>query len=99
MAQFLPEVLLTLAVSLAIGLGFLKRGKVRAFLITSLWLMPLWFAIWWIQTDQQGEFDSVSILFLITPLFLAASAAITIFPFKLTDRLLEIRRGDDFNRS
>ncbi|MFM6931230.1 MAG: hypothetical protein ACKOUT_03180 [Novosphingobium sp.] len=99
-----PEAIITLTVTVlvSVGFGFLESGRLRALLIISVWLTPFWFALWWVWTIIQGEpseYDAASILLFFTPMFLVAWAAITIFPFKLTVRLLEIHRGDDFNRS
>ncbi|PNU01654.1 hypothetical protein A8V01_27355 [Novosphingobium guangzhouense] len=76
-------------------LGCLGRSTIRTSLIATIWLAPLWFASWFTaaySADIAYEFGDWWAYLAFTPLFLAAWAAVTLFPFMLVKRLLEIQR-------
>ncbi|EJL26619.1 hypothetical protein [Novosphingobium sp. AP12] len=67
----------------------------RTLLIAALWLTPLWFASWFTvsySADIAYEFGAWWAYLAFTPLFLAVSAAVTLFPFMLIQRLVKIQR-------
>lgn len=67
----------------------------RTLLIVAIWLAPLWFALWFTvnySADIAHEFGAWWAYLAFTPMFLAASAVVTLFPFMLVKRLLEIQR-------
>ncbi|WP_221420037.1 hypothetical protein [Novosphingobium chloroacetimidivorans] len=73
----------------------LREGKLRTILIVALWLTPLWFASWFTvnySADVASEFGAWWAFLAFTPLFLALSGAVTLFPFMLVKRLREIQR-------
>ncbi len=64
-------------------------------LIFVLWLAPLWFALWFTanySADISSEFGAWWAYLAFTPLILAIWAVVTLFPFMLAKRLLEIQR-------
>jgi hypothetical protein len=84
--------------TISISLGLMRPGKLRSALVAMVCLAPV-AAICWIAAQPnfaqrsvlatRGEFVFIA-LFLGMPIW----AALTLFPFKLTSRLLAIHRGD-----
>lgn len=67
----------------------------RTLLIVATWLAPLSFASWVTASysaDIAYEFGAWWVYLAFTPLILAAWAAVTLLPFMLVKRLLEIQR-------
>lgn len=67
----------------------------RTMLILAVWLVPLWFALWITisySADIASEFGWWWIYLAFTPFFLAGWAALTLFPFMVVKRLLQLQR-------
>ena len=84
------------AVIASASLGLLPNGKVRTIAIAILWLVPLWIILWLTINHYDAvafEFGSGWAYLGFTPLFLAEWSPVTVFPFMLSKRLLQIQRG------
>lgn len=89
------EVIVALvAITVSALLGAMPSGKIRTLLITGVWLAPIWFYLWAMAFGAGRGRDEISDLdaFLLFSIILAPWAVLTLFPFKLTSRLLEIHR-------
>jgi hypothetical protein len=76
-------------------LGCLRKGILRTILIAILWLAPLWFALWFTANYAAAiafEFGAWWVYLSFSLLFLAICSTVTLFPFMLTKRFLEIQR-------
>jgi len=83
------------AIFLSMLMGCLRPCALRAVLIYGLWLAPLWFALWFTanySADITSEFGAWWAYLAFSPLFLAVWSVVTLFPFMLAKRLLEIQR-------
>jgi hypothetical protein len=84
------------AIALSIALSFLGNKRLRIILLASLWLSPIWLAIWFTARFSEGigfEFGSPWAFLFFSAACLPASAIFTIFPFQLAVRLRQNYRG------
>lgn len=83
------------AILLSVFVGGFHPGPLRVTLIFGLWLAPFWFALWFTanySADISSEFGAWWAYLAFTPLILAIWSVVTLFPFMLAKRLLEIQR-------
>lgn len=83
------------AILLSALAGCLRLGTLRVVLIFVLWLAPLCFTLWFtanFSAEITSEFGAWWAYLAFTPLILAVWATVTLFPFMLAKRLLEIHR-------
>lgn len=90
------EVVGLVAITVSVLIGFMNASRKRSLLISGWWLIPFWIALWVTVTEAEQIAFALGdwwVLLVVTPLLLALWGAVTIFPYMLTVRLREIRRG------